>query len=268
MPPDNSTFSFLPVVMTNLTIIIPIFTAILGGFVGYCVNKYIQKSNNKREKAKEIIREFRTNFLEIINKQITMIEGFQYLDIQENPFTVKLKLDEDILKNYLVNTGLFRIDNGNLIVVYTKDRVFNSYAKKIIENVTVYQLNVNQYSNCLNILNPPFLYPDFEKEVGKLHKLKYGTYPDKDERSPFFLRVLYVVGLTGCKKAITSGRTWAVNLVGQNSLELQNIIRSDIDSKKKADEILTITENIKMSLNNLKEIITDLHDKWQNSQYI
>lgn len=111
---DNATILLFSVATTNLNLIIPFLTAILVIVVGYFLTKHHQKSNNQREKAKEITKEFRENFLEVLNKQIEIVENFQYLTIQETPFKITSRLDEVILKNYLVNTGLFRMENGRL----------------------------------------------------------------------------------------------------------------------------------------------------------
>lgn len=254
--------------MININYIIPVFTAIFGGLIVYLFNKHIQKTNNKREKAKQIIEELRSNFLGILNGQIAIIDNMQYLQIYEAPFSVKIKLEENILKNYLITTGLFQIDNGNLEVVYTQDRLFTSCAKKIIENVDVYQSNINKYKVYMNNLNPIDTYPDLEKEVSKLHKSQYGTELPKEDRLPYFLKIVYIIAITGCRNSLTGGRSWIMNFSDQSYSELKNKIQSDVNSKKKADEIITINENIKTSLKNLKKIVVDLHNTWQNTEYI
>jgi hypothetical protein len=272
---DNFTSLFLSegmkvfdIAIENNNYIIMTFIAIISCWVGYKYNQKNQRSNNKREKAKEIIKEFRTNFLQLLNSQTITMNNFQYLILQEKPFKISSKLNENTLKEYLIKTGLFKIENGSLIAVYTQDKLFNSYAKKIIENVRDYESNIIRYNNCIKELNSITVYPDFEKEIQKLFKKRYGTELSGEERMSFFLKVLYLVSLTGYRKLYSDGRVWVVELGRDNCLELQSIIQSDMTSKKMSDELLTTTKNIETSLETLKKIIEELHNKWQNTLFI
>lgn len=154
------------------------------------------------------------------------------------------------------------------ILLYTKDKLFNSYARKIIENIDIYVSNINRYNDCINILNPLIPYPDFEKEIGKLFRSRYGGEVSKEQRWSYFLKILYAVGLTGCRNIYPNGRSWVVELSRDNYLDLKNIVQEDVNSKKQADEISIISKNIKTSLTNVKNAVIDLHDNWQNSQYV
>ncbi len=232
--------------------------------LGMLYQNYRIKKNNIREKARTldegIVKDLKTHANEIKKH----IDEKDYISFSEKA-TAALKVDENEFVNFLNNSGIFRVQNNKIALIYQKDTILIKHANIIIQNLEKYRSEVSYLKDKIKNLNSSNLPSEFEKKLRNLIKDECGTDNlEKGGRLNDLLFISYIVSISGSKNSYKSGRTCIIDIIDKRYGDLQNIARSDSMNEGTFLAIENSLKNIQSYLKNIVDEIEGLHQDWQN----
>ena len=180
-----------------------------------------------------------------------------------------MKTDENYFIENIDDSGIFKIDNDEIVFSYKKDKILNGRMKSILLCLKEYQINASYLRKKLHALNISKSLDEFENDIREIIVDEFDT--DKfatESRKEEFLSVLYIIALTGSDNSYKSGRTFVITLIKKRFYDLQKIVMDNPKSYILFSEFKTDIENINRNLITAIKEIQALHDDWQNEHMI
>lgn len=248
-----------------VSLILPLGLSSLLFYLGMKYQNHRTKKSHIREKAKEIDK----GELMALKRSITTVKSFFdtkiYITFDGGDFKGDLKINENYFIDSINLSGIFKIDNDEIVLSYQNDKILNGHMETILPCLREYQKNVSHLRKNLRDLSISEIPYDFENDLKKLIIDEFGV--DKfatENRKEEFLLILYVIALTGSDNSYKSGRTFVVDLIDRRFPDLQKIVADNSKSVIRFNEIKTDIENINRNLMMVIKEIQSLHDDWQN----
>ena len=252
-----------------ISLILSLILPIVLFYSGMRYQDYKTKNSHIREKAKEIDK----GELAALKSLITTVKSFfdnrDFITFDEKNSKGDLKNDVNYFIENIDVSGIFKIDNDEIVLSYKKDKILNGHMKQILLCLNKYQINVSHLRKNLSDLNISKSLNEFEDDIREIIVDEFDT--DKfatEKRKEEFLSVLYIVALTGSDNSYKSGRTFVITLIEKRFHDLQKIVIDNPKSHILFSEIKTDIENINHNLETAIKEIQALHYDWQNEHMI
>ena len=259
--------------MTSNFEIISSILIIVSPFVLLYVSKRHKNDETKRSHIKEKAKEIdKGELADLKNLIITVKSSFDdknFIVLDEKNPKCNMKNDENYFIKNIDDSGIFKIDNNEIVFSYKKDKILNGHMKSILLCLKEYQVNVSHFKKNLLDSNNSEILNEFENDIRGIIVDEFGI--DKfatESRKEEFLSVLYIVALTGSYNSYKNGRNFVIILIKNRLYDLQKIVIANPKSHILFSEIKTDIENINHNLNTVIKEIQALHDDWQNEQMI
>ena len=198
---------------------------------GFSSDHFIKKSSNKREKAREIDMGIMPTLKHRVEDLKSILENKFFITFSissTSPPQAIFELDDEHILIELNESGIFQVQNHEIELRYSKDRILNKHGKKIIHYLKAYHSEIGSLKNIINSLNPSNIPDFFEISVRDLLKKQFGNDDlERGQRKEELLFILYSVAITGSYKSYTSGRTCVVNIIKEKPNGLQNILKKE-----------------------------------------
>lgn len=274
MPIDNSTIPLGTLVMENLSYIIPIVAAIISFVLGYLVNRHLQKTNNIREKAREIRIAFEDKIKPVVSHELNKIQESNYLFVQyrqvTNSLEIKFHLQNQAIITELVNSKLFKLDeSGRLTLRYNSNRQFNHYGKEIIKLVEKNSQKIETMNALVKKVTdrsssvPEFNPSEFRHAILQLNlSTRLQGFANGIQDNGLFL--IYICSLFRSHNSYRNGDTSIIELLQQKNDELKQIVASDEKSKELYNEIQVVRSDLEQEFHTLDNTISSLCEDFQN----
>ena len=249
-----------------LSLIIPIVFSLVLFYSGMRYQNHKTKKSHIREKAKEIDKGELASLKSLIITVNSLFENKDFIKFDEKNSKEYLKNNENYFIENVDVSGIFKIDNDEIVLSYKKDKILNGHMKSILSCLKEYQLSASNLRKNLRDLNISEILNEFENDIMEIIVDEFGA--DKfamENRKEEFLSVLYIIALTGSNNSYTSGRTFVIQLIKKRFHDLQKIVIDNPNSRILFNEIKTDIENINSNLITAIKEIQALHDDWQNN---
>ena len=222
-----------------------------------------------KEKAKEIDKGDLASLKSLISIVKSYFDDKNFITFDGKNSKGDLQNDENYFIENIDVSGIFKIDNHEIVLSYKKDKILNGHMKLILLCVNEYKMNASNLRKNLRKLNISKIHDGFENDIRGIIVDEFGTDQFATEnRKEELLSVLYTLALTGSYNSYKSGRTFVINLIERKFHELQKIVIDNPKSHILFNEIETDIENINHNLITAIEEIQALHDDWQNEYMI
>lgn len=246
---------------------ISIIFSVFSFFGGMLYQDYRIKKSNIREKAKEIDVNILETLKNLLKKSKEYIENDNYIQLAKNQATCIF--DENCFIDFLTKSGVFRLENNDIRVVYNRDKIFNSHAIKIAQYLKEYQIEVNSLKEIVENLHIKDIPSDFEQKLRKLIKDEFGNdCLDTGNRREEFIFVLFVVSVCNSKNSYKNGRVCVIEIIKRRFEDLQNIVKDDSNTYDLFLRVANIQAHISFILSNTLKEIESLQEDWQNKLVI
>ena len=259
--------------MTSNFEIISSISIIVSPFVLLYLAKRHKNDETKRshikEKAKEIDKGELADLKKLIITVKSSFDDKNFIILNNKNSKCNMKNDENYFIENIDDSGIFKIDNDEIVFSYKKDKILNGHMKTILLCLKEYQINASHLRKTLRDLNIFKSLNEFENDIREIIVDEFDT--DKfatESRKEEFLSVLYIIALTGSDNSYKSGRTFVITLIEKRFHDLQKIVMDNPKSHTRFNEIKTDIENINRNLITAIKEIQALHDDWQNEHMI
>ena len=252
-----------------LSLIIPIVFSLVLFYSGMRYQNHKTKKSHIREKAKEIDKGELASLKNLIITVNSFFDDKYFMTFDEKNSNGDLKTDENYFIKNIDVSGIFKIDNYEIVLSYKKDKILNRHMKTIMTCLKEYQMSISHLRKNLDDLNISENIDDFENDIREIivdefDVDKFATESRKEE----FLSILYMIALTGSDNSYKSGRTFVITLIEKRFHDLQKIVMDNPKSHILFNEIKSDIENINSNLITAIGEIQALHDDWQNEHMI
>ncbi|KKH45459.1 hypothetical protein [Methanosarcina sp. 1.H.A.2.2] len=225
------------------------------------------KKSNIREKAKEIDEKVLEPLIILLKKSKDCTESDNYTVLEKN--RAISVLDEKCFVDFLINSGVFKLEDEDIRVVYKKDKIFNRHAIKIAQYLKDYLVEVNSLKEIIENLRAEDIPSNFEQKVRKLIKDEFGNdCLDTGDRREEFVFVLFAVSVCNSKNSYKNGRVCIIDIIGRRFQDLQNIVKDDQNAYELLLKVVGIQKNISFIHSNVLKEIESLQEDWQNKLII
>jgi hypothetical protein len=258
--------------MTSNFEIVSLILIIVSPFVLLYLAKRHKNDETKRSHIKEKAKEIdKGELADLKNLIITVKSSFDDKNfiVLDKKTKYNMKNDENYFIENIDDSGIFKIDNDEIVFSYKKDKILNEHMNLILLCLKEYKMNVSHLRKNLRDLNISKIHNGFENDIRGIIVDEFGT--DKfatENRKEEFLSVLYIIALTGSNNSYKSGRTFVITLIEKRFHDLQKIVMDNPKSYIIFNEIKTDIENINRNLITAIREIQTLHDDWQNEHMI
>lgn len=254
--------SYFDILSLFLQIIVSLFIFYFG--MGF--QNYRTKKSHIKEKSQEIDKGELADLKSLIITIKSLFDNKDFILFNEKNPKEYLKTNENYFIENVDVSGIFKIENDEIVLSYKKDKILNRHMKSIFLCLKEYQLSVSHLRKNLRDLNISEILNEFENDIREIIVDEFGA--DKfamENRKEEFLSVLYIIALTGSNNSYTSGRTFVLQLIKKRFYDLQKIVIDNPNSLIIFNEIKTDIENINRNLITAIKEIQALHDDWQNN---
>lgn len=228
-----------------------------------------QDISNIRDKAallnEGIMKDLKTRAIEIKKH----IKQKDYISFRKSSIKAILKFNDCEFAAILDESGIFKVKDNKISLIYINDRILIKHADIIIQNLEMFQNTVFELKDLIESLIDSDIPAGFENKLRILIKEDTGEdCLDKGKRLKEFLFITYLVSVSGSENSYKNGRTCIINIIQKRYDDLHNIIMGDPKSKDLCLSIEHRMNNIQSCLNDLINEIEYLHEDWQNKLII
>lgn len=226
------------------------------------------KKSNIREKAKEIDEKVMEPLIILLKKSKEYTESDNYIVLEKN--RAISVLDEKCFVDFLINSGVFKLEDEDIRVVYKKDKIFNRHAIKIAQYLKDYLVEVNLLKEIIENLPAEDVPSNLEQKVRELIKDEFGNdCLDTGDRREEFVFVLFAVSVCNSKNSYQNGgRVCVKEIIERRFQDLQNIVKDDPNAYELLLKVADIQTNIIFIISNVLKEIERLQEDWQNKLII
>jgi hypothetical protein len=262
---DNSTTFLLSPLSENVNLIIPIVTAIIGAVLGYFVSGHYQKSNNLREKTREIDKIVFSELRSWANINLRFLERRTIFDINQSSFRLSDMIRCDNIERILSKSDIYERKENFFVLSYKKNRILNKYSPKIINYSKEYCINFTELEKIVNAI-------DFEKYYGPLKSdlidikcnIVEATIPNLNNE---LKRVILSILFDNCDLFPNGNRTRLDSLKNRYE-EIKQIVFKNQELKEDGERIAIILNNLIINTEGLNKELTNLHNDWRDKYHI